>query len=469
MPSPLMSRPTPLSWRGHAGAVLRLGLPLIGSHLAQIAISATDTVMLGWYGVGALAAGSLGAAVFNLLLVVGSGFAFAVMSLVAGAASRGDDDELRGAPRMGLYLSAAFALLVLPLMFWSATVLFSGQASDVAASAQAYLRIAGWAMFPALFAMVLKSTLSALEQAKIVLWVTLMAATFNGLANWLLIFGNAGFPELGLRGAALASLVAHLASLGGFLVFLRSSREPPVRMLATGSWKPDRARLGQVFRLGWPIGITMLAEAGLFAASAIMVGMLGETVLAAHGIAMQLASITFMVHLGLSQVATVRAGQAASLGDTPGLRRGAVVVACFSAVFSAAAISAFVLAPESLIGLFLSRTDPRAPGIVPVGVTLLAAAALFQFADGAQVVALGLLRGLQDTRAPMLIAAIIYWCVAAPAGYLLAFRLNLGGQGVWFGLVIGLGLAALCLSGRFVLRLSDLQRKATASHDRSAP
>jgi MATE family multidrug resistance protein len=181
---------------------------------------------------------------------------------------------------------------------------------------------------------------------------------------------------------------------------------------------------------------------------------------------MQLASITFMVHLGLSQVATVRAGQAVSVGDVVGLRRGAIVVACCSGAFSAAAICAFVFLPDSLIGMFLSRDDLRAPGIVPVGVSLLAAAALFQFADGAQVVALGLLRGLQDTRAPMLIAAVSYWCVGAPAGYLLAFRLELGGQGVWLGLVIGLGLAALCLSWRFLLRLSALQREAGDGGDR---
>jgi MATE family multidrug resistance protein len=304
--------------------------------------------------------------------------------------------------------------------------------------------------------MVLKSTLSALEYARIILGVTLMAAALNGVANWVLIFGRLGFPELGLKGAAWASLLAHSVSLAGFVVYLRRSRAAPVRALAAGGWGPDWAQLGQVFRLGWPIGITMLAEAGLFAASAIMVGLLGETVLAAHGIAMQLASITFMVHLGLSQVATVRAGQAMGLGDLAGLRRGALVVAGFSASFSAVAISAFTLLPEPLIGLFLSPDDPRAAQILPVGITLLAVAALFQFADGAQVVALGLLRGLQDTRAPMVIAAFTYWCAAAPAGYLLAFRMGYGGPGVWLGLVIGLALAALLLTLRFWRRLVDL-------------
>ncbi len=445
-----MNAPTPLAWRAHFSAVLRLGLPLVGSHLAQVAIGATDTLMLGWYGVGALAAGSLAASVFNLLMVVGAGFAFAVMPLVAGAATRGDDEQLFGVTRMGLWLSAAYALLVLPLMFWSGSLLFMGQDPAVAAGAQGYLRIACWAMFPALFAMVLKSYLSALERTRVILGVTLMAALFNGVANWLLIFGRLGFPELGLDGAALASVVAHCATLAGLLIYSRASPAISARGFFSGFWKPDWTRCLQVFSLGWPIGITLLAEAGLFAFSAIMVGLLGETVLAAHGIAMQLASITFMVHLGLSQVATVRAGQAISLQDTISLRRGAVVIAACSAGFSALAIGAFVFAPQFLIGLFLSADDARAAAIVPIAITLLTAAALFQLADGAQVIALGLLRGLQDTRVPMILAAIIYWCIGAPAGYLLGFNAGLGGPGVWFGLVIGLGLAALSLSLRFV-------------------
>jgi MATE family multidrug resistance protein len=452
-----MSPRSSITWRAHFSAILRLGLPLIGGHLAQIAIGVTDTVMLGWYGVGALAAGALGASVFNVLMLVGSGFAFAVMPLVAGAVTRSDDDQLQGVTRMGLWLSAAFAVAVLPLMYWSGALLFFGQDPEVAANAQNYLRIAGWGMFPALFAMVGKSVLSALERTRVILWVTVLAAGCNAVVNWVLIFGNLGFPELGLRGAATASLMAHAAALGGIVIYTRVWNAPNRHSVFAGVRAPDWPRLLQVFSLGWPIGITMLAEAGLFTASAIMVGLLGEAPLAAHGIAMQLASVTFMVHLGLSQVATVRAGQAMSADDPVSLRRGAIVVAVCSAAFAAVAISVFLLAPEFLIGLFLSLDDVRAPEIVPIATSLLLAAALFQFADGAQVIALGLLRGLQDTRAPMIIAGVIYWCVAAPAGYLLAFKVGLGGQGVWFGLVIGLGLAAIGLCYRFVRRLARMR------------
>ncbi|MEE4278812.1 MAG: MATE family efflux transporter [Halieaceae bacterium] len=446
----------PEPWRVHATAVLRIGLPLVGSHLAQIAIGVTDTVMLGWYGVPALAAGALGSSLFSLLMLVGSGFAWAVMPLAAAAANRNDDAQLRAVARMGLWLSAAYAVAVLPLMFWSETLLLRGQDPDVAAGAQAYLRILCVGMFPALFAMVAKSYLSALEHTRGILWVTLVAAGGNALANWTLIFGNFGFPELGLDGAALASVLSHGTALGGLLLYSRFSRELRSRAILARIWCPDWSACRQVFRLGWPIGITTLAEAGLFAASAIMVGMLGEGVLAAHGIAMQLASITFMVHLGLSQVATVRAGRAASSGDRADLQRGAVVVLCFSAAFSTLAIGAFLLLPEALTGLFLSSSDARAAQIQPIAITLLALAALFQLADGLQVIVLGLLRGLQDTRVPMLVTTISYWCVGAPASYLLAFGLGFGGPGVWSGLVIGLALAALGLSWRFIRQLQAL-------------
>ena len=448
-----------LSWGAHLGAVLRLGLPLIGSHLAQIAIGVTDTVMLGWYGVAALAAGALGASVFSLLLLVGSGFAWAVMPLAAGAAARDDDRQLRRVTRMGLWLSTAFAIAVLPLLWWSEALLFRGQEPGVASAAQGYLRLASGGMLPGLLAMVFKSYLAALERTRIILWVTLLAAGLNALANWALIFGNLGFPEMGLRGAAVASVLSHGATVLGLVAYVQGSRALRRHAVFARIWRPDWQGLAQVFRLGWPIGVTTLAEAGLFAASAIMVGLIGESVLAAHGIAMQLASITFMVHLGLSQVATVRAGQAVSREDWTGLTRGALVVAGCSATFSLLAISGFLLAPEFLVGLFLSADDARAPEIVPIGMTLLTAAALFQFADGAQVIALGLLRGIHDTHTPMILAAFSYWCIGAPAGYLLGFAAGLGGQGVWFGLVIGLALAALSLTLRFSLRLARYRRQ----------
>jgi MATE family multidrug resistance protein len=461
-----MATPHTLSWRGHLRAVLVLGLPLAGSHLAQIAIGVTDTAMLGWYGVEPLAAGFLGASVFMLLMLVGSGFAWAVIPLVASAAVEGDETRLRRVTRMGMWLSAIYAALVLPLMLWSEVWLLElGQVPSVAADTQAYLRIAGWGMFPALLAMVLKSHLSALEHTRVVLWATLLSALVNAAANWALIFGNWGAPELGLQGAAIASVLSQLGALGALAAWAGLAPRLRPHALFVRLWRPDWAGFGQVFRLGWPIGLTTLAEAGLFFVSASMMGLLGTDMLAAHGIALELAAVSFMVHVGLSQTATVRAGQALGRNDMVGLRRGAIVAAGCSAAFGLLTVSAFLLLPETLIGLFLGADDPMAPHIVTIGVTLLAFAALFQFADAAQVMALGLLRGIQDTRVPMVLAALSYWAVGAPAGYFLGIEAGFGGPGVWSGLVIGLALAAASLTVRFLYRLRAIE----ASHSTYAP
>ena len=207
--------------------------------------------------------------------------------------------------------------------------------------------------------------------------------------------------------------------------------------------------LVRVFRLGLPIGLTILCETGLFAAAALMMGWLGTIPLAAHGIAVQLASITFMVHLGFCNVATIRVGNAFGRRDIPHMARGAHMVMLLSLFFSAITIVAFVVWPEPLISLFMREGETARAEILTIGVGLLAVAALFQLVDGAQAVALGMLRGAQDTKVPMIYAAISYWGIGIPCSYVLGFVLDWEGVGVWAGLVIGLGSAAVLLNHRF--------------------
>ncbi len=440
--------PSTMTTSGHVRAILTLGLPLIGGHLGQIAIGVTDTVMLGWYAVEALAAVTLAHTYFFSIFLLGSGFAMAVMPLVATFVAEDADTEIRRATRMGLWLSSGFGLLVLPLMIWSEPILLAlGQGSELAANSAAYLAIAGFGIIPALLVMVLKSYLAALERTQVVFWITIVAAVTNGLANYALIFGNWGVPELGLKGAAWASLVTQCMSLAlvvGYLIFIEPRHQLFVRL-----WRPDSVMLARVFNLGWPIGLTMLSETGLFAASALMMGWLGTIPLAAHGIALQWASITFMVHLGLSNVATIRAGNAYGRRDARHLARGARITTVMSLGFSALTIIVFLALPEPLISVFMERDDPARADILAVGVGLLAMAALFQLVDGTQAIALGVLRGVQDTTVPMVLAAISYWVVGIPSSYLLGFVLGWDGLGVWAGLVIGLGVAALLLNARF--------------------
>ena len=434
--------------RNHVRAILTLGLPLIGGHLAQMAIGVTDTVMLGWYSVEALAAVVLGSTYFFVLFIFGSGFAMAVMPLVAAYDAEDDEIGLRRATRMGLWLSVGFAMIALPAMIWSPAVLdLLGQGPNLADRAGDYLKVAGWGILPALLVMVLKSYLAALERTQVVLWITLLAAGVNALANYALIFGNWGAPELGVMGAAVASVTTQCVSLIGVVIYVLIAL--PQHSLFVRLWRVDGQMLLRVFTLGLPIGLTTLSEVGLFAASSLMMGWLGTIPLAAHGIAIQLASLTFMVHLGLSNVATIRAGNAYGRRDVPHMKRGAVIVTVLSLVFALLTMVGFVGWPEPLISVFMQEDEPARAEILAIGTGLLVMAALFQLVDGAQVVALGLLRGVQDTKVPMVMAAVSYWIVGMPCSYLLGFVLGFGAMGIWAGLVAGLAVAGLLLNARF--------------------
>jgi len=437
-----------MTYRQHARAVLTLGLPLIGSHVAQFAITLTDAVMLGWYSVESLAAEVLGGTLFFVLFIMGSGFAWAVMPMVAAAQAADDQTQIRRVTRMGAWASLLFGLATLPLMVWSTPVFLAlGQDPAISGLAGQYLSIMGWGILPALWVMVLKSYLAALERTQVVLWVTVAAVGLNIMVNHALIFGNWGAPELGVRGAAIASLTVNIASLVALALYVM--RVAPDHALFQRFWRPDAEALRAVFRLGWPIGITNLAEVGLFAASSVMMGWLGTVPLAAHGIALQITSVVFMVHMGLSNAATVRAGQAHGRGDSRALRDGAAVVLALSLATAALTMGLFLAVPELMLGLFLGPEDPDRWAVIAIGTGLLAAAALFQLVDAGQVMALGLLRGVQDTRVPMIMAAISYWGVGVPASYVLGFPLGLEGVGIWLGLAIGLACAAMVMLARF--------------------
>jgi len=436
------------TYAGHAAALLALGLPLVGSHLAQIAIGVTDSIMLGRYSAEALASATLGWSFAFVLFIMGSGFAFAVLPMVASAATEQNPIQVRRVTSMGVLSSALYGLVVTPLMVGSEPIFRTlGHEPQIAALASRYLAIRSIGMAPSLIVMVLKSYLAALERTQAVLWVTVWAAVLNGLLNYVLIFGKLGAPELGLRGAAIASVIMQIATLGVVVVYC--ALVTPQYALFRRLWNPDPEGFRRVFHLGWPIGLTNLAESGLFSATALMMGWVGTLSLAAHGIATQLAAMTFVVHLGLSQAATVRVGQALGRNDGVFLRDGAKVTVVVSASFALLTMVVYLSAPELLLGMFLDADDSDRPAIMAIGVSLLAVAALFQLVDGAQVVALGLLRGLQDTRIPLVHALVSYWLIGIPSCYVIGFWMGWNGVGIWLGLVIGLSCAAALMMHRF--------------------
>ncbi len=439
---------TQMTYPQHIRAILVLGLPLVGGHLAQFLIGLTDTIMVGRYGAEYLAALTLSHTVFFTFFLLGSGFAWAVMPMVANAVAAEDTTRIRRVTRMGLWLSILFVLLILPFLFFSKPLLLRlGQAPVVADYAQIYLRIAGVGMLPALLVMVLKSYLAAMEHTRAVFLVTAFAAALNVPFNYALIFGNWGFPELGIAGAAIASLLTNFVALGGSMAY--AVWKTPEHHLFQRFWKPDWPMFSEVFKLGLPIGLTSLSEVGLFAASSLFMGWLGTIPLAAHGIVLQIATAAFMVQVGLSNAATVRSGNAMGRKDLPHLKRGAKAVQGMSLLLASLAMIPMLVITAPLIDLFLSANEPDRLEIIRIGSLLLICAALFQLVDATQVVVLGLLRGLQDTRIPMFLAAIAYWPLGLPAAYLFGFVADWKGTGVWLGLVAGLAVAAVLLLIRF--------------------
>lgn len=449
----------------HARALLVLGLPLIGTHVARAAIGVADTVMVGWYGVDALAGLVIAVSLQFVLFMLGSGFAIALLGVLANALARRDEVQVRRATRMALWLSLVHSVLIMPLLWWSGPILLAlGQAPEVAQYAQAYLRISGWGVGLILCGMVLNSYLAAMERTQVLLWITVAGIPVNIVLNWLLIFGHLGLPEMGVRGAALASVMVQAMQLVLMLAYALWLPQARRFALMQRFWRPDWGALWQVLRLGLPVGVTVVAEIAMFTAANLMMGWLGVVPLAAHGIALQITSIAFMVHLGLSNAATIRIGYCQGRGDARAMREISLTVIALSLAVTGVVVTIFLAVPKLLVSAYLDLGNPQAGEILSLAAFLLVWAAIFQVADGLQAVALGLLRGVQDTRVPMWLTGIAYWMVGLPASYLLAFKAGFGPGGIWAGLTVGLTAAAALLMWRFWggLARGDWTRMAAA-------
>ncbi|MGK9050766.1 MATE family efflux transporter [Xaviernesmea oryzae] len=440
------------SWSSHMRATFALGVPLVGAQLAQMAIHTTDVILVGWLGTTELASVVLATQMFFIVFIFGTGFSSAVVPLVAQAIGQNDPVGVRRSVRMGLWIVLAYGVLTAPLLWFSEPILLQlGQAPDVAANAQSYLRIAQWGVFPALGLMAIRSFVTGLEKGGIVLYVTIGMFLMNAAVAYTLIFGHFGAPALGLHGAAIAAVSANVT--GFFIAVAYVESQPKMRAyeIFVRFWRPDWGMVREIAMLGLPISFTILAEVSLFSAASLLMGMIGKLELAAHGIALQLASIAFMIPLGLAQVATVRVGLANGRDDLLGVKRAAVAVLAISIFFTAIGSILYATMPRSLGGLFLDTRQGDAETVLAIAVPLIAIAGAFQLVDGLQAVGAGLLRGLKDTRVPMILALIAYWPIGFACAWIFAFPLGFGGEGVWFGFVTGLAAAALLLCGRFWL------------------
>ncbi|WP_018897440.1 MATE family efflux transporter [Rhizobium sp. 2MFCol3.1] len=439
-------------WSAHIRATLALGVPLIGAQLAQLGINTTDVMIVGRLGAEHLAAMVLAGQFLFTILVFGSGFSIAVIPMVAQAYGRGDVVSVRRSLRMGLWVVMAYWVLMLPAFFNSEHILLAaGQKPEVAALAHSYIVIGQFAVLPGLLYNVLRSLVSAIGKAAVILNVTIAMLVLNAVFAYVLVLGHFGLPAMGLRGAAIVSVLVQTAGFFFILAYVQSRPETRRYEILVRFWRPDWKAFFEVVRLGLPISVTILAEVSLFTMASLLMGRIGTIELAAHGIALQWASIAFMIPLGLSQAATVRVGVAHGQGDRVALVRAAVSVSALACVISAVGGLLFAIMPGFFAGWFLDTHSAEAPQVLEYAGPLIVIAGLFQLVDGLQAIANGLLRGLKDARVPMILALIAYWPIGFFLAWALAFPLGLGGIGIWLGFLIGLFTAALMLCARFYI------------------
>ncbi|HEX8574158.1 MAG TPA: MATE family efflux transporter [Allosphingosinicella sp.] len=442
-------------WRAEIGATAALAWPLILTNIAQALIHVTDVVLLGWAGPSTLAAGTLGVNVYFAFLIFGIGLVTASAPMIAkelGERSHSVRD-VRRTVRQTMWAATALAIPVMAVLWNTRAILVAiGQGPQLAEAAQTFVRALQWGFLPYLWYLVLRSFISALEKPLWSFGIGLAAVIYNGIINYGLIFGYLGLPKLGLLGAGIGSASANLFMFGGMaLVVLLHKRFRRYRLFGH-FWRPDRSRFREVWRLGLPIAVTLALEITIFNAAVFLMGLIGEESIAAHAIAIQLAALSFMVPMGLSQAATVRVGLAYGRRDRAGVARAGWTAFALGTGFMTLTGLAMLAFPYPLVTLFLDPAVPANHGVIKLAVSFLVVAAFFQIFDGAQVVAAGMLRGVHDTRVPMIYAAIGYWAIGLATGVGLGFGLGWKGVGVWIGLASGLAAVAAMLLARWLRR-----------------
>jgi multidrug resistance protein, MATE family len=450
------------AWRREARALFALSVPIVLTNLGQVAIQTTDVVMIGWLGPEQLAASVLGINLMFVLLLFAIGVVIATAPMMAQDLGRKRHAvrEPRRTVRQGFWMALALGLPSLLLLWHIAPILqLLRQDPALIAAAESYVHAAMWGFVPGLWFVVLRNFIAALERPRAGMVATFLAIAFNALAAYGLIFGAFGLPALGLQGAGIAAALTNVLMFLGLLAYVLIDRRFRRYQILGRFWRPDWVRFREIFRLGLPIGITLIMEVGLFAGAGFLMGWVGTAELAAHQIALQCAAVTFMVPLGLGQAATVRVGLAVGAGDRPGVLRAGVAALVIGGAFMTAMAVLMWTAPAAIIGLFIDASDPANAHVLQVAVSFLGIAALFQIFDGGQVIGAGALRGLKDTRWPMIFAALAYWGVGMSTAVGLAFAAGLAGLGIWIGLALALAVAALLMIGRFVI----LQRQAAGA------
>ncbi|GAB5480858.1 MAG: MATE family efflux transporter [Parasphingorhabdus sp.] len=455
MVSAAQSFSAPNPWRHEASTTLKLAWPLILSNLTMALIGATDVLMIGWLGARELAAATLG---FNLAMscaIFCMGLVTASAPMMASEIGRMSHSvrDVRRTFRQAIW-TAVTVIIPFWILLWNteSILVYFGQQPDLAHNAGLYISAYMWSILPFLGFIILRNFVSALEQPVWALIISVIAVLANALFNYALIFGKFGVPAFGVIGAGIGSVMTNLLMFGGMALVVILHKRFRRYHLFGRFWAADWQRYRALWKLGLPIGVTMGLEGSVFGLAALLMGLINAESVAAHAIALQLASLTFMVPMGLGQAATVRVGIQYGRRDHAGITRAGWVSFVLGTSFMAAMALVFVLAPNFLISIFIDASAPGNEKVAALAVSFLAIAAIFQIVDGAQVVGAGMLRGLHDTTVPMVFALMGYWFIGIGVGAGLAFWQGWEGIGVWTGLASGLGIVAVLMLARWMMR-----------------
>ncbi|OEJ99648.1 MATE family efflux transporter [Roseivirga misakiensis] len=434
-----------LSYKSHLNKTLRLAYPVMLSQLGHILVGIVDSIMVGQIGPSALAASAFANNFLGVFLMFGIGVSYGITPLVAQADGKSDSTKIIRLLRHGIILCSLVGLLLFLILYGTSSLFpLMNQPEEVVALGTPYFIIISSSLIPLMIFQNFRQFAEGLSITKPTMYITIAANLINVLLNYLLIYGKFGFPELGLNGAGWATFISRVLMAIALGVFVFRFKQFHAYRPAFNLSKIKVGLFRPILKLGVPSGIQFVFEVGAFAMASIMMGWLGTKPLAAHQIAISLVALSYMMATGIAAASTVRIGNQIGARDGYNLQRVGNTSFLMSLVFMACCALVFVVFNKFFPTLYIQDKE-----VIQIASALIIVAGFFQLSDGVQVVGLGVLRGMSDVKAPTVITLIAYWGIAIPASYCLGFVFDLGPEGIWYGLLIGLTVAALSLFFRF--------------------
>ena len=430
-----------------------IAVPIIISNVSHIALGLIDSAMIGTVDYKLLAASALAINVLAIPQILCTGMTMAISPLVAIANGRRDHRTVAGVLYNGVLLCTLVTILVVATIFLTRNLLFHlGQDAEIAALAQPYYLVMACSLVPMILFASVKQFSDALEYTKTAMVLALLSMPLNAFLNWIFIYGHWGAPRLELVGTGIATLITRvIIAIIMVAVVMRHRLFASFLQHRQQAWKLNRKTWSELLHIGIPSSIQYGMEAGAFSVSGIMIGWLGATAQAAHQIALNLASTTFMAAMGLSLAGSIRVSNAYGKNDHALMRRIGTSTIWGGLAYGFICALLFVALQSYLPFIFTNNTE-----VAAIASTLLVLGALFQISDATQAIGVGLLRGIRDVKLPTAFVAIAYWVIGIPVGYYLAFKLNLGASGIWIGFIAGLTASSVLLNMRFLNKTKKL-------------